>query len=420
MVVVRAAATSASTVDPPAATEAAVESMASTSSAVEGPPETHAVANAFSDPSAWPNVVFDVVSKALASVGLGPFVSNNPLAPVDSPAMWAVLAWVRRQNQQTLIGETPAISKTPAQSSQTVDNVVTGNTGLSASVPVDVANAAAATPSVPGVVLFRDRFDTAAIGRLTKATGDAVFCPCVQAPGSYPNASIIDDGEGGKAVRNRIPANTLGETIVAPKLSRPSQHVVEEYDVRFSPNFDWRWGGKMGPGLVGVAPGHGIYEPTSGNPNRNVGFSVRLMWHGNGDDGRRPFQGTLGPLPAGFDNDIVTYVYALNPNGSQFNNFGFHERLNREAQPGQWHHIKTEVAMNTVGQANGVLKIWWDGALVVNHSNYRYRSTTGVNIQAILWDVHRGGGLSGSWTSKRDGYIDVRNVTVTEVPSIRV
>ena len=48
-----------------------------------------------------PNVVSGVVSNVLAWVGLSPSVSNNPLAPVDSPAVLAVLAWARRQNQQT-------------------------------------------------------------------------------------------------------------------------------------------------------------------------------------------------------------------------------------------------------------------------------------------------------------------------------
>ncbi len=95
--VVRAAATSASTAESRTATAAAVESVASISSAVDGAPETQAVASALSDPSAPPNVVSDVVSKVLASVGLNPFASNNPLAPVDSPALWAVLAWARKQ-----------------------------------------------------------------------------------------------------------------------------------------------------------------------------------------------------------------------------------------------------------------------------------------------------------------------------------
>src|SRR4029077_19128209 len=52
-----------------------------------------------------------------------------------------MLAWVRRQSQQTLIDETLTVSQTPTQSSQTVDGV-TGNTELSAPVAVGVATAA--------------------------------------------------------------------------------------------------------------------------------------------------------------------------------------------------------------------------------------------------------------------------------------
>ena len=108
-VVVEAAATPASTAQPRTATQAAVESVASTFSAVEGALETavegaletRAVPKAFSAPVAPPDVVSGVVSNVLASVGLSPFVSNNPLAPVDSPALLAVLAWARRENQQT-------------------------------------------------------------------------------------------------------------------------------------------------------------------------------------------------------------------------------------------------------------------------------------------------------------------------------
>ena len=100
-VVVEAAASTASTAQPRTATQTAVESVTSTFSAVEGALETRAVPKAFSAPVAPPDVVSGVVSNALASVGLSPVVSNNPLAPVDSPALWAVLAWARRQNQQT-------------------------------------------------------------------------------------------------------------------------------------------------------------------------------------------------------------------------------------------------------------------------------------------------------------------------------
>jgi hypothetical protein len=96
-VIDRVVSTPALTAESRTATEAAVESVASISSAVGGAPETQAVASAFSDPSAPPNLVSEVVSKVLASVGLSPFASDNPPAPVDSPALWAALAMARKQ-----------------------------------------------------------------------------------------------------------------------------------------------------------------------------------------------------------------------------------------------------------------------------------------------------------------------------------
>jgi hypothetical protein len=51
---------------------------------------------ALGDP-APPNPVSDVASTVLASVGLSPFASNDPQAPVDSPAMWAMLAMARKR-----------------------------------------------------------------------------------------------------------------------------------------------------------------------------------------------------------------------------------------------------------------------------------------------------------------------------------
>jgi hypothetical protein len=70
--------------------------VASISSAVASAPEPQALATALGDP-APPNPVTGVVSEVLESVGLSPFASNNPLAPVDSPAMWAMLAMARKR-----------------------------------------------------------------------------------------------------------------------------------------------------------------------------------------------------------------------------------------------------------------------------------------------------------------------------------
>ncbi len=65
--------------------------------AVEHVADTSAVPNPPSGPPTPANRVSGVVSDVLAGMGLSPFASDSPRTPVDSPAMWAVLAWARRR-----------------------------------------------------------------------------------------------------------------------------------------------------------------------------------------------------------------------------------------------------------------------------------------------------------------------------------
>ncbi len=105
-----------------------------------------------------------MLSSVLGWVGLSPGVSDDPLVPVQSPALWAVLSWVRRQGERSLAGDTPALGSTPTQNGLTIDDPVTadltaaGDQGaqqaaagtsmaaLSAPVTIDAAAAAAVAP----------------------------------------------------------------------------------------------------------------------------------------------------------------------------------------------------------------------------------------------------------------------------------
>jgi hypothetical protein len=279
-------------------------------------------------------------------------------------------------------------------------------------------------PPPSGGVVWQDRFDTAPLGQPTKSTGDSLFTPMadptddktyIRSSNAYIHSSIEADPAGGGMLHHTIPAGELGQFTVSPRLTREVEHATLQYDIRFDDNFDWRWGGKM-PGLVGVAPGVNIYAPTSGRTNRDVGFSTRLMWNGRGDDGSRPFQGTLGPIPAGRDNDIVTYIYARYPQEG-FDGYGWQANLGSELQRGVWHNIKMEVKLNTVGRNDGIYNVWFDDDLRFSASNWNYRNRSDVMIDAVLYDIHRGGGAgSPNWVSSRDTYVDVRNMVVTEVP----
>jgi len=80
-----------------------MDSVAGLASAVADAPEMQRVASAISDPTAPLDLVTDAVTKVLASVGLSPFASDHPANPIDSPALWAVLAWARRQAEEAQV-----------------------------------------------------------------------------------------------------------------------------------------------------------------------------------------------------------------------------------------------------------------------------------------------------------------------------
>lgn len=74
-------------------------------------------------------VVHRVVSLAhglAAMVGLSPTLTSAPLTPVEPPTLWVMLAWVRRQFEDALFGESPAVGFGAITTSQSESGVVTG------------------------------------------------------------------------------------------------------------------------------------------------------------------------------------------------------------------------------------------------------------------------------------------------------
>jgi hypothetical protein len=267
-----------------------------------------------------------------------------------------------------------------------------------------------------GTVIWQDTFDTTANGQLVKTTGDSIFAPTSTGTdsGTYANGSIVDDSPNGKFLRQNIPANSLGAFIVTPLNDHETDWASLEFEIRFDPNFDWQWGGKLGPGLHGVAPGHAWDEPSSCQLRTGASFSTRLMWHGNNTNGTgsgRPYPSKLPAIPAG-SNDIVTYAYVFTPSVG-FNNCGWHTSLGALSK-GAWHTIKQEVKLNAVGSSNGIFRLWIDGVLKLDRSDWIYRTQSDLHIQGLLWDVHRGGGLP-DWGSPIACQIDHRNVVVTDL-----
>src|SRR5437899_9274239 len=86
------------TASPPIA--AAANSTATVTPHADPPP--------FSGPLAPLNIVTSVVSTLLGWAGLGPSMTASPVAPIQEPVLWTLLAFVRREIEQTLLSFAPA------------------------------------------------------------------------------------------------------------------------------------------------------------------------------------------------------------------------------------------------------------------------------------------------------------------------
>lgn len=165
----------------------------------------------------------------------------------------------------------------------------------------------------------------------------------------------------------------------------PTDHLYLSYYLRFSDNFDFVRGGKL-PGIYGGKGNSG------GNiPDGTDGFSTRMMWR----------EGGKGE------------VYAYLPTSEEWGT-----SLSLESwqfEPGKWHHIVQEVQLNDPEQANGKIRSWVDGTLVLDQSNLLFRTTDTLQIDGIFFSTFFGGG-DLSWATPDDVHTDFAEFSVFEAP----
>jgi len=66
-------------------------------------------------------VLSNLVSGLFAWLGLGPSATGAPAAPVESPGLWGLLAWVRREIQRTFFNRTATINYNPDRNGLTLE-----------------------------------------------------------------------------------------------------------------------------------------------------------------------------------------------------------------------------------------------------------------------------------------------------------
>jgi len=220
---------------------------------------------------------------------------------------------------------------------------------------------------------------------------------------AYEDTSVVSDTRGtGRVLRTRLDANAIhskpsgnhGIVTFIP-LGKRLQHACISYQVRFDARFVWSMGGKL-PGLEGVQPGVSPSVPAGGQRPGSRGWSGRMMWISHSADGR-----------AAGSNTALSYMYGP----KQRTQYGDNLLWRRHFRSGRWHSVMQCYTMNTPGRANGLLRGWFDGSLVLNR-RFLYRTRADVGITHLAWSIFRGGNTM-SWASSRTGYVDIDNLMVT-------
>ena len=154
---------------------------------------------------------------------------------------------------------------------------------------------------------------------------------------------------------------------------KPKNEYFLEYKVKFKKNFEWVKGGKL-PGLAGGS------TPTGGHVKKD-GFSSRYMWRADGV--------------------YELYLYW----SGQSDKYGDMIRPGCDFKKGVWHNLKQYISLNTPGQENGAIKLWFDGEEIYSRQNFKFRlKEASWQIDYFLFSTFYGGN-SMDWAPENDNFI---------------
>jgi len=213
-----------------------------------------------------------------------------------------------------------------------------------------------------------DWFDAVAIDRVW---GVAENVSVERTPNAEPVLAVRFPA--GSFSPGRAPPHPLGGAgFVAKTSATPAERACLTYRIRFSPGFAFVKGGKL-PGLYGGA------GPTGGDAVTGYdGFSVRLMWRRNG----------AGEAYAYVANKESDYGASLGRGAWSF-------------APDAWTEMALEAVMNSPGVPDGILRVWADGRLVLEHTGILYRRRADQGVDGLMFSTFFGGG-DPSWATPVD------------------
>lgn len=223
---------------------------------------------------------------------------------------------------------------------------------------------------------------------------------------SPAKTSVVAVSGHGNVVRQTYPTDDVGGSAgisVFPDLSRAVDDVTMAYDLKFNgASFDWGWGGKL-PGPAGTRST--TNNPPTGGVHDEDGWTARNMWI-------TPAAGFSSENPQS-PVELIGYTY----DPTQGTGFGKNRRTGVVITPNVWHRVAVQVVMNTVtvdgtGDANGIHRIWWNGALVFEKLNQIWRVHADVHANKYAWSTFYGGGTV-DWAPATQQTIDFDNLLIT-------
>jgi hypothetical protein len=149
--------------------------------------------------------------------------------------------------------------------------------------------------------------------------------------------------------------------------ARQFDHACLSYDVTFDARFDFNHGGKL-PGLYGG-------DAPTGGGSADAGFTTRYMWRSGG----------AGEVYAYLPGKASSYGASIGAGNWMF-------RATR------WGQIEQEIVLNRPEHADGVLRVWYDGKLVLERTDIIFRMSNSVRISGLIFSTFFGG-HDPSWAS---------------------
>lgn len=180
---------------------------------------------------------------------------------------------------------------------------------------------------------------------------NAKVVPIVEAPGTALQVKLAPVAN--EAVHSDRNANGV-DFRWAPLGMKSASAACLDYSVFIPEKFPFNDEGGALPGVFGGPPP----PAKAGEANR---FAARLQWTADG-------KGILYVAPAG------SGFRGINLSGFPL-------------EPGHWMRVQQEVVLNTPGEANGIVRLWTDGALKVEDKGVDLRKDKADLINGVLADI---------------------------------